>query len=303
MNGVLKQRCPRAGAILLGSYPIKGKEYRYWFPTTCKTYKCLVCSPTVVAEFRYKVLSAILMGGQYDFITLTLRLGRKANWTQGMTGAADFALMWEAWLKRMYRTFGKIPWLRVMEATKNGMPHAHLIVGGLPSKRHRSCTGKNTSYSLSWLAKSCKADCLEHEIARMWYEVTGDSFIVDVRAIYGAEGAASYLGDYVGKAMQEFDVLKQLGFSRRYSRSRNFPAGRRVRLVGTEYKLWKQHYYEPNAVIGKMAQEANDKVWRGQALYERVGDYQSLWMAERIEKVRLKSKAKGLAERFGVILC
>jgi len=88
----------------------------------------------------------------------------------------------------------------------------------------------------------CGKNCLEHEWARLWYEVTGDSFVVDARQIAGADGAARYMTKYLVKGMMTWDELSELGFMRRWSTSRNWPKLPPERLLNElwdDVKWWK----------------------------------------------------------------
>lgn len=89
----------------------------------------------------------------------------------------------------------------------------------------------------------CKEDCLEHELAKAWYDITGDSWIVDSRKILGARGAAAYLSKYLIKAYDNRAELERRGFARRWSCSRNWPAPERMQLAITNSGGWDTSYF------------------------------------------------------------
>ncbi len=95
-------------------------------------------------------------------------------------------------------------------------------------------------YNKKWLAKDCS--CAEHVLAREWYAVTGDSFVVDVRDVWGADGAIGYLSKYLRKGFEDREILESFGFVRRYDRSRNWCG--KVRRVGSVFGVWDSQTFE-----------------------------------------------------------
>lgn len=82
-------------------------------------------------------------------------------------------------------------------------------------------------------------DCLTHIVARWWYKITGDSFVVDVKKTY-SEGVSFYLAKYVSKGFLDREELERRGFTRRYTTSRSWPSVRR-RALGTILEAWDEH--------------------------------------------------------------
>lgn len=149
----------------------------------------------------------------------------------------------------------------------------------------------------SWPFQICGQNCLEHEIARIWYECSGDSYITQVTPITSCVGAASYLAKYIGKIMYEFTVLESLGFGRRWAKSNNWPGAKRVRLRGTVEKQWQKHAWtagEMNADQRKMAEERNAESY----LMERVGDEKALLMERRLQNRRKKGQVERIATQL-----
>lgn len=119
---------------------------------------------------------------------------------------------------------------------------------------------------------------------RYWHEASGDSYVVDVRDVMGAYGAAAYLGKYLTKAALSYSMLQQLGFTRRWSRSNNWPVGDRLQLLATKEGRWSKVTF---GISGRDLAERDRE--RGNPLLERVGDDLSVTMGRRVEKKRLLS--------------
>lgn len=120
----------------------------------------------------------------------------------------------------------------------------------------------------------------------MWFEITGDSYIVHVMEIVGAAGAASYMAKYVAKT---FDgrIAEGLGMRRRWSSSGGFPFGGLIKLAQTEKGGWKTRTWRKT--IDGEAGGPED-------LLERVGDLEVLAMTR---KRKLKGLAMELAGKVG----
>ncbi len=114
-------------------------------------------------------------------------------------------------------------WLQVPELTENRQVHIHAIVAGLETKYTegfwRSKKGRRTYISFAWFA-----------LREAWYQVTGDSFVVDLRRVRGPVGASAYIGKYLGKQMYAVDEMERRGFRRRWTRSRNWPTADPLRF-------------------------------------------------------------------------
>ncbi|HIN78515.1 MAG TPA: hypothetical protein EYM97_06760 [Gemmatimonadetes bacterium] len=171
-----------------------------YFATTCKTWGCASCRERLVQLFRMRVQYGCSALKSSWLITLTLRLGS--------TGVRDASFVNKAWRKFwvLYRQLDpeeakRVAWFKVIESTKKGQPHLHLVAGGL--------TGTKSTIQRRW--------------RKLWLEASGDSYIVDVRKVWSSYGAGSYLSKYLSKGVDKFNELRKLGFERRWSRSRNWP--------------------------------------------------------------------------------
>ena len=52
---------------------------------------------------------------------------------------------------------------------------------------------------VDWYGKNCSVDCAQHELAKVWNEVTGDSYVVHVAPGFDSKGVAGYLAKYLLK--------------------------------------------------------------------------------------------------------
>lgn len=140
---------------------------------------------------------------------------------------------------------------------------------------------------MEWLRKEC--DCLEHVTAKLWYEATGDSYVVDAREVMGARGAAVYLAKYLTKSAMSFDRLEDLGFKRRWSRSRNWPGGEKLQLRQTVEGGWAKIVWS-----ARNGSSDREEEWarrsEGHGLGARIGD--NLSFSEDERKVRLAELAQ-----------
>lgn len=90
-------------------------------------------------------------------------------------------------------------------------------------------------------------DCGDCVLREVWYSITGDSFIVDCKAVTGSDRTAGYVGKYLGKGFADRARLEQLGFSRRWSRSAGWPS-EQLRMAATDREEWVAHDFHPGYV-------------------------------------------------------
>lgn len=186
-----------------------------------------------------RIVSGCLTLKQCYFITVTYRLAGQET----RRDAASVQKDWTELLRTLkYRLSNRnIAWLKIVEATKKGQPHLHLIVGGI-GNRVACCESDRLACYHGWNQKrmvaDCERDCIEHEWAKAWFDITGDSYIVNSKPILGAYGAGAYLSKYLVKGMAHRRVLQELGFARRWSKSRNWPAKDVLQLEGTLAQAW-----------------------------------------------------------------
>jgi len=155
-------------------------------PLTCKSWGCDYCQPTRRAQLIAKAMS----GAPERFITLTVN-PRVGN------GPSDrlriLAHAWNVIMKRERREHPKseLAYFAVVEATRRGEPHLHILYRGPSIPQHR------LSDAMASLAGSP---------------------IVDIRKIRNPVEAVRYVAKYIGKRPAQF------GTSKRYWCSRNYEA-------------------------------------------------------------------------------
>ncbi len=225
-------------------------------------------------------------------ITATLRLAKG-------TEVKDAQYVAKAWRRFLYRLqlHGKnqeMAWFRVTELTKQGQPHLHLVVGGI-GERRAHCEKRPHPYNAVWRTKNC--ECIEHEWSRAWFLATGDSFVVNAETVLGAAGAAAYLGKYLRKNMVVRNRLAELGFERRFSRSRNWPGGG-LQLQATVDKAWGTIDFIFNgsafAPVAKEWIEWDDSFPDEHPLLVRTGTDLALKLADKHARKTLKRRVKRL---------
>jgi len=217
--------CPRKGSVLLESWD----QRRLFINTNCKTWGCLSCRDRSMAGFKMKVSAGVSTLGRCAFITVTYqREGLLAKGVQCVP--RDWAALSRR-LKKNQPAIARLQWLRVMELTKNGIPHHHLVMGPIPSEIPIRCWRRGQKIVAEWyLARAERCQCLSHRISREWLKVTEDSWMVHTVPVTSGKGAGGYLAKYMRK---EFNVERAglLGMARRWSTSRGWPGPKRVRLV------------------------------------------------------------------------
>jgi len=212
-------------------------------PTTCKTWGCIGCRDRVIAEFKKRIVFGVSTLGPCWFITVTYRMVEDV----ARMDAAGVAKDWRRFLKLLKLEFPLVKWLRVIESTKKGQPHLHLIMGDMKAS----------------------GEAIRRFVKSAWTKVTG-SFIVDVEPVLGAKGAARYLAKYLRKEMLNWEVLFQLGFRRRFSCSNDWPRGR-LGIRGSVENRWVKTEFVP---AGSPKAEWAEKIMvatRSSSLVEVVG--------------------------------
>lgn len=224
--------CPRAGVVKLW---LEGGHYAE-IPYTCKTWRCKGCRDRIKRLFTARVLAGLTTLEGCSFITVTYRTASVRYESAGYV-ARDWKALWR---KLRGTPFRSLEWLRVMELTKKGMPHHHLVMGWpkgtTPSMEARCWPDGSDIVLREYKRRFADCECMAHSLARPWKEVTGDTFIVDAERVWSPPKAAAYLAKYMFK---EFDRARAeaLGMARRWSTSRGWPGRGKMRLKNTEWNL------------------------------------------------------------------
>lgn len=277
---MLKQPCPKAGYIHL----VHSSGESITMRTECHTWECPTCSKKLISLVKMKIAYGVLTLGQSCLITVTFVAGSQ-RWKDARSVAAAFKELRRLWREQL----GELEWFRMVELTKKGMPHLHLIVSGEGLKGRRPNCMEWPTYDARWRVRNCS--CLTHYISGLWHRVTKDSYVVDVRFVLGAFGAAAYLAKYLVKGMGDREELKEMGFHRRYSRSGGWP-GSRLRLRATTRGGWISisHHGREESSIGEPLVREGEGHW----LSERSG-------TDLSKELGARSARRAGLRRLGVI--
>lgn len=131
-------------------------------------------------------------------------------------------------------------------------------------------------------------DCLAHELSRVWYSVTGDSWIVHATPVLSGDGAGAYLGKYMQKMLMTEGRSDILGMERRWSSSRGWPGSGRLRLAQTEKGGWIAREFKHGFISDSDCGGPSD-------LLERSGDNLTIAHAE---KAKLKSMVSAMQRKL-----
>lgn len=150
----------------------------------CRSWCCQDCEPK-----RRRALIAQGMGGSpTTFLTLTykVRQGKTPN-----QAALELSRAWRLVRLRLMRKYKlqKLPFLAVMEKTKAGWPHIHILL--------------RTRY-------------LDYRLIRAWMEEIAESPVIHIEKIANKKKAAGYCVKYCSKATEKFDTAKRYWQSRDY---------------------------------------------------------------------------------------
>jgi len=171
--------CPAAGTLTAWSMTL---GCSVMLATRCRRWACPHCGPRRIAHLTKKVIAA----KPNKLVTLTLR-------------PSDFESPRDAYDKSR-RSVSKLTakirkeveeweYLRVLEITKKGFPHYHLVVRG------------------SYLDKDW--------LAAQWEKLT-KAWIVDIRKIKGAHNTAAYITKYLHKQKQIPWTNRRVSWTKRF---------------------------------------------------------------------------------------
>lgn len=280
---LVKEKCPRWGYSELHS-----ENSVYLVETKCKTWRCKVCRSSLLNLVKMRIEYGCLELGQSYFITLTLPAGRG----QPIRDAAYVRSAWEQSIRKLKQEpgYAGVAWLKVPELTKKGQPHLHLIVGGIGTPV--AMCKKFPKYSPEWISQRC--DCLAHKFGWKWYQETG-AYVIDCQVVYNPRGIGAYVAKYVTKGFMIRDAMESAGFLRRFSMSRNFPRGERLRLRGTD-EGWRRVSFRPPSTYYRGFLERKVEADSKRRKMERLGDDLTLFFAERNRKLARKAQLRKVVE-------
>ena len=194
-------------------------------PALCGCFGCELCGVRRASWLRQELRTALEVPayGLDAFLTLTLRHGPhsrspRESWDQIMG-------MWDIFGKRGRRRWGKYGFVWVIEPTKEGTAHLHMVtsLAAPPS-----------------------------EIAEQWRASTGDSFIVECEPV-GSDRVVSYLAKYSTKMASlrgtpTWDFLKGRHI---YGKSRNikFAPFKPPAEEPGRWQVWARPYWEAAELV------------------------------------------------------
>lgn len=222
-GSALLGKCDRAGYIEL----FTKAGVSVILPTSCHTWGCVVCRIKLLAMFRGKVEVGCSKLGRCSFITVTYQKD-----SERAKNAASVRGDFQALSRRIRKLQPNWEWIKVTELTKNQVPHHHLIIG--PTDREFRCHGsqiRRGQETVRYRRRLPTCECMSHVFAREWWDITGDSYMCFGTEVEDPRKAGSYLGKYMEK---DFGRPRK---GRRYTTSRGWPGGSRMRLQRTQEGL------------------------------------------------------------------
>jgi hypothetical protein len=154
----------------------------------CRCWECPYCRPRRQKRLKWQARS----GDPKTFITLTCNVHR---WNGPGEAARAMSRAWRLARARIEREYGgkKGEYLTVVEATKLGWPHFHVLT------------------TRPWIDQKW--------LSALWDELTGAP-VVDIKRVTNSRMAASYVAKYLGKAPHRFLHMKRYYFTRGYVKPR-----------------------------------------------------------------------------------
>jgi len=151
----------------------------------CRSWTCDTCQP----RRRRQLLAQAASGRPNRFITLTARPGSDGTPRERLRMLAH---AWRTIVKRLHRLhpLKTIEYMAVVEGTKRGEPHLHILYRG------------------PWIA--------QRTLSTWMLELTG-SPIVDIRAVKNTRNAVRYVAKYIAKKPEQFGTAKRYWRSYHYS--------------------------------------------------------------------------------------
>lgn len=233
--------CPRAGSMLLEN----SMENRMIVNTSCNTWRCVSCRDRNLRRFKAMVSFGCSVLERSMLITITYAADSKRL---GAVGCVTRD--WQAFWRIVHKDYPQTKsWglLRVMELTKKGIPHFHVIAGKVVDSETMRCYGTTLPKRFFGPAFE-ECECWSHRLSRVWRRVqAGESYIVHTIPVASARGAGAYLGKYLGKEL-DADRGASLGMVRRYSANSLWPREKRSRLMTGDHNPWRRAVWKGGKV-------------------------------------------------------
>lgn len=152
-------------------------NHRRAIPLRCRSWSCQLCAPLR----RKKLIAQGIKGRPQVLLTLTVNPGYLSSPEERARGLVRAWRNLRQWIRREYDV-ERLPFLAVMEATKAGEPHLHILARMPYVPQHR----------------------LSEKMAEYL-----DAPVVDIRYIRNPQQAVGYVAKYIGKAPERFGDLKR----------------------------------------------------------------------------------------------
>jgi len=170
---------------------------RYGKPLPCRSWNCDYCAP----NRRSQLMALAASGSPTRFLTLTV------NPTFGADPEARLKALARAWrivVQRLRRKYAEKPieYLAVVEETKLGEPHLHILL---------------------------RAPYLPQALLSRWMGEIINSPIVDIRAVRGVREVIRYIAKYISKAPHQFGHAKRYWHSSAWDEGKEEYNDRRIR--------------------------------------------------------------------------
>lgn len=162
LPNVQTPNCPR------GTFFGAGQFHAILGPAWCKSWSCPRCGPRKARALAKRIAQC----PGTKLLTLTLPTDTSTTATQKLDYLnGSFRVL----VKRLRRAYpaSTIRYVKVVELTKNGTPHLHVVM--------------ESEY------------IPQHYISRLWHEITGAK-VVDIRRIRRKNGSGRYLAKYLTKS-------------------------------------------------------------------------------------------------------
>lgn len=151
---------------------------------TCRSWTC----PDCYDGRKRRLMAECQAGAPSTFLTLTSRVRDDVTRDQA---ALELTRAWRLIRLRLMRRAGlkKLPFIAVMEGTKRGWPHLHILLRSI------------------WL---------DHRLISAWMDELTSSPIVDIQRIDNRRKVNAYVAKYCSKAAHKF------GTAKRYFKSKDY---------------------------------------------------------------------------------
>lgn len=173
---------------------------------TCNSWTCDYCQP----NRKRRLLAQAASGEPQRFITLTID---PHQYSSPEERCLKLAWAWRTIIKRLRREHkdADIQYLAVVEATKKGEPHLHILFRG--------------PYVPQW------------QLSQYMRELV-NSPIVDIRKVKNVNDAVRYVAKYITKKPEQFGSCKRYWQSRDYQLDRNHDIETVISING-KYSIWR----------------------------------------------------------------